>query len=165
MTRSIARKPGPGRFSGMLVPWSRIVPAILVASLASGAGRSVSGAETLRWKFTPGESLRYSMVQETTQGLKAMGQEFKTNLNQTVDLHWSVKSVSSEGVADMSQTIDRVRMKVDGPGGSFEYDSQAGKAPEGPVANALGPLLKALVGAEFTLKMNARGELSDVKVP
>jgi len=149
----------------MLVPWSRIVPAILVASLASGAGRSVSGAETLRWKFTPGESLRYSMVQETTQGLKAMGQEFKTNLNQTVDLHWSVKSVSSEGVAEMSQTIDRVRMKVDGPGGSFEYDSQAGKAPEGPVANALGPLLKALVGAEFTLKMNARGELSDVKVP
>ena len=59
--------------------------------------RPASGAEALRWKFNPGETLRYTMEQETTQGMKAMGQEFKTNLNQTVDLHWSVKSVSSEG--------------------------------------------------------------------
>ena len=97
--------------------------------------------------------------------MKAMGQEFKTILNQTVDLHWSVKSVASDGVADMSQTIDRVRTKVEGPGNSFEFDSQSGKAPEGPIASLLTPMLKALVGAEFTFKMNGRGELSDIKVP
>jgi hypothetical protein len=161
----LARKPGTSRYTSVITGWSRVSLAVLVASLVFGAGRAVSAAETLRWKFHPGETLRYTMVQEQTQGLKAMGQEFKTNLNQTVDLHWNDKSVSSDGVAEMSQTIDRVRMKVDGPGGGFEYDSQAGKAPEGPVANLLAPLLKSLVGAEFTLKMNSRGELSDIKVP
>jgi hypothetical protein len=105
------------------------------------------------------------MVQETTQGMKAMGQEFKTSLNQTVDLHWSVKNVASDGVAELSQTIDRVRTKVEGPGNSFEFDSQAGKDPEGQIASLLTPMLKALVGAEFTFKMNGRGELSEIKVP
>jgi hypothetical protein len=119
----------------------------------------------LRWKFKPGETLRYTMVQETTQGMKAMGQEFKTNLNQTVNLHWSVKSVSSDGVAELGQTIDRVRTKVDGPGAAFEFDSQAEKVPEGPIAAMLAPLLKSLVNAEFNFKMNARGELSDVRIP
>ena len=124
-----------------------------------------SAADTLEWKFKPGETLKYTMVQQTTQGVKAMGQEFKTNLNQTVDLHWSVKGVSPEGLADLTQTIDRIRTKIEAPGNAFEYDSEGGKAPEGQIATLLAPLLKALVGAEFTFKMNGRGELSDVKIP
>ena len=63
--------------------------------------------------------------------MKAMGQDFKTTLNQTVDLHWSVKTVGSDGVADLSQTIDRVRTKIDAPGNSFEFDSQVGQRPRG----------------------------------
>ena len=51
------------------------------------------------------------------------------------------------------------------PAEAFEYDSQAARPPKGPSPTLLGPLLKTLVGAEFTLKMNARGELSDIKVP
>jgi hypothetical protein len=136
-----------------------------LAVLVCAAARPSFGADSLRWKFTPGETVKYTMVQETSQGMKAMGQEFKTELNQTVDLHWSVKTVSSEGVAELTQVIDRVRTKVEGPGTAFEFDSQAEKAPEGPIASVLTPLLKALVGAEFSFKMNARGELSDVKVP
>ncbi|MGZ3302399.1 MAG: DUF6263 family protein [Isosphaeraceae bacterium] len=143
----------------------RIVLSALAATLGIAAAQPTHGAETLRWKFKPGETLRYTMVQETTQGMKAMGQEFKTSLNQTVDLHWSVKNVASDGVAELSQTIDRVRTKVEGPGNSFEFDSQAGKDPEGQIASLLTPMLKALVGAEFTFKMNGRGELSEIKVP
>jgi len=143
----------------------RIVLSALAATLGAAAAQPTHGAETMRWKFKPGETLRYTMVQETTQGMKAMGQEFKTSLNQTVDLHWSVKNVASDGVAELSQTIDRVRTKVEGPGNSFEFDSQAGKDPEGQIASLLTPMLKALVGAEFTFKMNGRGELSEIKVP
>ena len=142
---------------------------MLLSTLAAVFGMAVArpahGAETLRWKFKPGETLRYTMVQETTQGMKAQGQNIKTVLNQTVDLHWSVKNVASDGVAELSQTIDRVRTKVEGPGNSFEFDSQAGKDPEGQIAAMLTPMLKALVGAEFTFKMNGRGELSEIKVP
>ncbi|HMF36918.1 MAG TPA: DUF6263 family protein [Isosphaeraceae bacterium] len=162
----------------------RIVLSALAATLGVAAAKATHGAETLRWKFKPGETLRYTMVQQTTQEMKgaeveklqqelqnqtgrrkAMGQDFKTSLNQTVDLHWSVKNVASDGVAELSQTIDRVRIKVEGPGNSFEFDSQAGKDPEGPIASQLTPMLKGLVGAEFTFKMNGRGELSEIKVP
>ncbi len=127
--------------------------------------QAAQGAETLRWKFKPGETLHYKMEQQTTQAMKAMGQEFKTKLDQQVNLHWSVKSVAADGVAELTQTIDRVRTKIEAPGNTFEFDSQAGKEPEGQAAAMLIPMLKALVGAEFTFKMNGVGELSDVKVP
>ena len=143
----------------------RVALSALAATLCVAACRAAQGAETLRWKFKPGETLRYTMVQETTQGMKAMGQDFKTSLNQTVDLHWSVKNVGGDGLAELSQTIDRVRTKVEGPGNTFEFDSQAGKEPQGQIASLLTPMLKALVGAEFTFKMNGRGELSEIKVP
>ena len=143
----------------------RIVLSALAATLGVAAAQPTHGAEALRWKFKPGETLRYTMVQETIQGMKAMGKDFKTSLNQTVNLHWSVKNVASDGVAELSQTIDRVRTKVEGPGNSFEYDSQTGKEPEGQIASLLTPMLKALVGAEFTFKMSGRGELSEIKVP
>lgn len=126
---------------------------------------SASAAEELRWRFQTGESLRYTMVQDIVQTTKGQGRDLKLTMNQTVDLHWTVKSVSSEGVADLTWTIDRVRAKVSVPGRELDFDSASGKDPEGPLAAQLVPLLKAIVGAEFTLKMNARGEYSDVTVP
>jgi hypothetical protein len=139
--------------------------AVVSTSLWGAGPGSAFGAENLRWKFKPGETVRYTMVQQTSQGMKAQGQEFKTSLSQTVDLHWSVKNVSSDGVADLTQTIDRVRTKIQGPGDTYEFDSASGKTPEGQIAALLTPLLKSLVGAEFSFKMNGRGELSEIKVP
>jgi hypothetical protein len=162
----LSRPTGVAAASRRSVPGTRWGAAgLALAAWACLAAQPAFGADTLSWKFKPGETLRYTMEQNTTQGMKAMGQEFKTKLTQTVDLHWSVKSVSSDGVADLGQTIDRVRTKVEGPGTTFEFDSQSDKAPEGPIAPVLAPLLKALVNAEFTFKMNPKGELSDVKIP
>jgi hypothetical protein len=145
----------------------RIVLWSLTAGLAATAAQPARGSETLRWKFKTGETLRYTMVQEMSQGMKAKGQEIKSSIKQTIDLHWSVKSINSDGVAELSQTIDRIRTKVEapGPGSSFDYDSQGGKEPEAQNASPLIPLLKAQVGAEFEFKMNGRGELSEIKVP
>ena len=100
--------------------------------------RPALGADALRWKFIPGETLKYTMVQQTSQGMKAQGQEFKTALNQTVDLHWDVKGVTN-GVADMTQTIDRVRTKIEGPGQVLRVRLEREKAPEGPIATPLTP--------------------------
>ena len=106
------------------------------------------------------------MEQQTTQGMKARARNSRRTLNQTVDLHWSVKSVSPDGVADMTQTIDRVRTKVEGPGQVVRV-RLAGRARPRKARSRrlLTPLLKALVGAEFSFKMNGRGELTDIKVP
>lgn len=136
----------------------------MAAAVSAFLAQPAQAADALRWKFAKGETLKYIMEQKTTQEMKAMEREFKTTLNQTVDLHWTVKNVEGE-VAEMSQTIDRVRTKVEAPGNTFEFDSQSPKTPEGPIAGMLTPMLKALVGAEFSFKMNERGELSDIQVP
>ena len=65
----------------------------------------------------------------------------------------------------MTQTIDRVRTKIEGPGQVFEFDSSAEKAAEGPIATLLTPLAQGPGGAEFSFKMDGRGQLSDIKVP
>jgi hypothetical protein len=133
-------------------------------SLAGGVALA-SAADTLRWKFKQGEVLRYTMVQETKQQVQAKGQKLDTTLTQTVNLRWKVTNVSGDGVAQIAQTIDRVRTKIQSPVESFEYDSASDKAPEGQAAAILVPLLKSLVGAEFTFKMDPLGQLSEIKVP
>jgi hypothetical protein len=135
-----------------------------VVAVAALLTQPAQAAEALRWKFTKGETLKYTMEQKTVQEMKAMEREVKTTTNQTVDFHWTVKNVVG-GIAEMSQTIDRVRIKFEAPGSTFEFDSQSGKNPEGPVAGMLTPMLKALVGAEFLFKMNGRGEPTDIQVP
>lgn len=157
-TFRLTRSRGPVLLSRLALP-------VLTCCLWGTAMQPALSAEPIRWKFKAGESLHYTMVQEITQQMKVQDRDLKSTMSQTVDLHWSIKSVSSEGVAEMSQTIDRVRSKVEAPGNSFEFDSQNAKEPEGPVAAQLTPLLKALVGAEFNAKMSPRGQIVDVKVP
>ena len=105
------------------------------------------------------------MDQTTETSDKAGTQEIKTTLSQTIDRSWAVKEVGLDGVADLNQTIDRVRTKIASPIGVFEYDSDDKQEPQGPLAAGLVPFLKALVGAPFAVKMSPQGELSDVKVP
>jgi len=146
------------------------VVCLCLAALAGTAlGESARAATTLRWKFKPGEVLRYSMSQKTTNSYKPKnGVEASTLMSQVVDLHWTVKGVSPEGVAELTQVVDRVRTRIEGAGqpSAFDFDSDAKQPPpEGPIAAQLVPLLKTLVGAEFTFKMNGRGELTDIKIP
>ena len=125
--------------------WLWVGLVVLAGSVRAAEFQHAAG-EPLRWKFKAGESIRYTMVQEISQETKDPGRVLKLTMNQTVDLHWSVKSVADDGVADMTWTIDRVRAKVSGPEGGFEFDSQTGKDPEGPLAAQVGPLVKPLVG-------------------
>ncbi|MFO0950974.1 MAG: DUF6263 family protein [Isosphaeraceae bacterium] len=142
----------------------RVLACAAAAVLLTAAVGENAGAATLRWKFKAGESLHYQMDQKTVTTIKLAGQEIKTTLNQTVDSTWSVESVAADGSAQMSQTIERIRTKIEAAFGSIEYDSASGKEPTGPIAQGILPALKALVGAKFRYKMSPLGELSDVVV-
>ncbi|GAC1450875.1 MAG: hypothetical protein NVSMB9_35640 [Isosphaeraceae bacterium] len=120
---------------------------------------------SLKWKFKAGESLHYQMDQKTTTQMKTEGQDIKTTLTQTIETTWSVQSVNPEGTAEMIQSIDRVKTKIESPFGAIEYDSKADKAPQGAIAAGVVPILKALVGSKFQYKISPQGELTDVKVP
>jgi hypothetical protein len=122
-------------------------------------------AAELRWKFQPGETLHYVMDQKTVTSVKTTDADIKTTASQIMEMDWSVKGVAAGGLAEMGQTVARARTKMESPFGNVEYDTQDPKVPTGPVAQGLAPLMKALVGAEFTFKISPQGELSDVKVP
>ncbi len=134
---------------------------LVIAAVAVPPARGAS----LRWKFQPGETLHYVMDQSAITSVKGGPQDIKTTTTQTIDMDWTVKEVGADGVASLTQTITRVRTKIESAFATFEYDSQAPKDPEGPVAAGLLPMLKALVGAQFSFRMTPQGELSDVKVP
>ena len=133
----------------------------LAVALLAGAPRLGAGATTLRWKFKPGEVLRYESAQVTESKVKEPnGPEIATTLTLTMDLTWTVKEVDPQGVAAITQTIDRIRTSAKIPNGQFAFDSKESRDATSPA----GPLFKMLVGAEFSFKLNPQGELSDIKL-
>jgi hypothetical protein len=103
------------------------------------------------------------MDQTQKQAINVMGMEIEQTMTQTMEMSWNVSSVK-DGKAQLTQTIERIRMKMDSAFAPFEFDSKDGKEPEGPLGPVLGPLFAAMAGAEFTATMNEQGEVSDVKV-
>ena len=67
----------------------------------------------------------------------------------------------------MSQTIDRMRMEIASPafgGKNITLDSADKKKPEG-LAGIIAPVVEGMVGKPVSMKISARGEISDVKLP
>ena len=135
-----------------------------LGGLALGIGllwAGAAGAAPLSWKFKPGEVLRYESDQTTVSKVKdPNGQEASQTLTLTMDLTWTVKEVDPQGVASLTQTIDRIKTSMTLPGGKIAFDSKDNSDPNSPAA----PLFKLLVGAEFAFRMNPKGELSDIKL-
>jgi hypothetical protein len=120
----------------------------------------------LRWKFKTGEVLRYTMEQKTQMNVKGADRENKRTQAQTIDMSWKVNNLVGGGVAEITQRIDRVRMRVEAPPlMPFEFDSRD------PKTDAQNPFpeetkqLRAMVGAEFTFKIKPTGEIDDIKFP
>lgn len=132
--------------------------------LAAIGGPPARGA-TLRWKFKAGETLHYTMDQKTVVSAKIPGVDTKSTLAQTIEMTWAVKSVDSNGQAELTQTITRIRDQVDGTVGTYTYDSKDGKEPDSLIAAAKVPVFKALLGVAVPFKMSPRGEVLEVRVP
>lgn len=158
-----------GKITAGIRSWRRALGVAAAMGLGSilGASAADAAAPSLQWKFKAGEALHYQMEQKTVTEVKGgAGQDITTTVNQTMDTTWTVKSVdAATGSAEMIQTIDRIKTKIESPFGTFEYDSKEAKEPVGQIAASVVPMLKAIVGAKFEYKMSVHGELSDVKVP
>ncbi len=140
---------------------TRWVGLAVIAGWLGSVGTAGAAPATLRWKFTPGEVLHYESAQTTTtKGKDPSGQEIGQTLTLTLDLTWTVKEVDPQGMARLTQTIDRIRTTATLPFGKFSFDSKEGGDATGPA----GPLFKMLVGSEFVFKMNPKGEISDIQL-
>ncbi len=137
----------------------------LVAIVVFSAVAPANAADTtLRWKFAAGQKRAYVMTQKSTITNNAAGNNVEISITQTMDMSWEVTSVDKEGVAEMLQTIDRIKLDTTGPNGKVELDTADAQDPAG-VPESMTKMLRAIAGAPFTVKMDGRGEFKDVKLP
>jgi hypothetical protein len=149
--------------------FGRCCSCLLAAVVLSAIG-STAGADTvLRWKFTAGQKREYVMVQKMAMKQEVMGRQIETTLTQTMEMTWEVKSVDKDGVADMVQTIDRIKLSMTAPPPIGNIDLDTTKADDAAAVPAvikpMIDLFRAISGSPFSSKITPRGELRDVKVP
>jgi hypothetical protein len=143
---------------------SKVALALAASTLVAWTA-AADDAVTLAWKFKKGQQLGYVVEQSTTSEGQFAGQTIKSTVSQTMDMQWTIDSVAADGIAQMTQTISRVRLKVTQPGApGIEYDSSSKEAPQGAAAQ-IGAVFKLLVGKPVKLKMSPRGTISDVTLP
>jgi hypothetical protein len=143
---------------------ARLACLVLLSAAGVCAAAPAPEQTTLRYRFKEGEKLHYVLEQNMTMDMNVAGQDVKMEMKQLLEMTWHVTGVDKDGKARMTQTITRLRFNMDGPTGTFEYDSKAGKEPNDPVGEQVAPFLKALVGADMTLTMDSRGRIGDVKL-
>lgn len=122
-----------------------------------------SAQTTLRWRFTEGEVLHQTIEQVMKMSMKLGEKDINTSVTQTIDAKWTIGEVAPDGTAQVTQQTTRVRMKMEGGAGAFEYDSASEEEPTG-VGAMLAPALAGLAKSKSTMKMTPRGELEDVEV-
>jgi hypothetical protein len=145
----------------------RLSPVTLLVGLVVTAVASHSAqAETLlRWKFEKGQKTRMVITQEMQIKMVMQENPVLMTTTSTMEFDWEVTALDEQGVATMSLTTDRIRMKMQGPQGvMMEYDSQSDKKPEG-MAAMMAPMFKGMLGKPYTTKMDSRGKILEMKLP
>lgn len=135
---------------------------VLAVSAVSAAAADVE----LRWKFRKDKPYHYVLTQKMEMSIKLPNNTINTKMSQVSEITWTVKAVRPDGSAEMVQILDRMRIKAEGPAGSFEVDSnrKADTAAAGPAA-AISKMMEGMVGTPMDVVMSARGEVISVKVP
>ena len=149
-----------------------IAPRHAVLALAAGwllgAGSFAYAQTLLRWKFKPGETIRYVITLDQTQKMQ-MGDKqpmpIAVAMTAITENVWKIESVDNEGVATITQTIDRMQMKMQGPQGVLvDYNTASDNEPTG-MAKMLAQMANAMVKKATMLRMNPRGEILEAKPP
>jgi hypothetical protein len=145
-------------------------------SAATAACGSTSAGTNLKWKFKEGQTLNYQIEQKVVTKTHTEAQDTRFSMTQLVDMSFTVKSLLGDGKAKIAQKFNRLRVKIDGPLGHVDFDSSA-KVPEESkdekdsqnpsvdYARQAAPVMKILLGTEFTIIMNEQGEVLDAQIP
>jgi hypothetical protein len=158
----------PERLAAMTLLKKRSLSVLFTAAaVALFFQTAPAGADDLlRYKFSAGQSMDYEMTQKMSMTMNVGDMVVQNTVDQIMTMTWVVESIDEKGLAQMKQTIKRVRMKMAAPGGvGFEFDSADDEPLEGPVGPMLEPMLRALAKSEFTFKMDGLGKISDAKIP
>jgi hypothetical protein len=126
--------------------------------------------EPLRYKFTPGTTLKYVLTQGMTMemALPAPAGNVTTVTSQKMMMDMITDEAVADGAVKQRHIITRAVITTKSEGGPMpqesEYDSDSQEAPVGPVAQLLDKTMKPMIGKPFSLTISPRGEVSDVTV-
>ena len=118
-----------------------------------------------RWKFHAGDTIRYVFHQDNIVITKVNGKEIPNNSQLTLDLTWKVKSVAANGTAEIEQTVERARSKIETADQKIAFDSNDANVPTDTITKSLYDVYKPAVKSLYTLKVNARGKILEAHVP
>ncbi len=140
--------------------------ALLVGLAVTAAFAHPARGETLlRWKLEKGHKSRFVMAQEMQMTMVVRENPILITSSSTMEADWEVTEVDDQGVATMTQTVDRIRMKLQGAQGvMMEYDSESDEKPEGMAAMMI-PMLEAMVGKPCATKLDAQGNVLEMELP
>ena len=145
---------------------SRFFTAVSLLSLLFPGTSASIAQDSLAWKFQSGESLKYTVQQNTQMEMDLNGQQQTMTMNQTMDMVWKVASVESNGDARMAQIVDRVQFKSEGgPFGAVQFDSSSNEVVDSPLVKSMAEVFKKIVGQEFGVTMQSTGKVQEVTVP
>ncbi len=145
---------------------SRFFTAVSLMSLLFLGTSASTAQESLAWKFQSGESLKYTVQQNTQMEMDLNGQQQTMTMNQTMDMVWKIASVESNGDARMAQIVDRVQFKSEGgPFGAVQFDSSSNEVVDSPLVKSMAEVFKKIVGQEFGVTMQSTGKVQEVTVP
>ena len=136
--------------------------AVLAVVATIVLGTTASAQTTLSWKFQRGQVFEQTMTQSTKSSIAVGTQNFDNTVNQVIASMWTVNNVDSQGIADVTQEIKRIQLKISGVM-NLEIDSASPQAPQGAAAT-LAPAITAMAKAKFQMKMTPQGEILEVEV-
>jgi hypothetical protein len=152
--------------AAMLIRYARTALVGLLAAVFFCAGSGPAAAQaTLRYKFKEGDKLRYHIDYKFDTHINPVGRDIQNDMQDILDLLWTVNQVDAEGRAKITATIERIQFSMSGQTKTIQYDSRVGKAIDDPTTKQVNPVLKALSGAELTFTLDARGMARDFQAP
>lgn len=122
--------------------------------------------EAQRWKFSPGDQLRYEVSQATNTRVNAgEAGDFATDAMQILEVVWQIDEVDEAGVATGRQKIERIQLNITMPSGlALAYDSQVDESASG-IAAMLTPLFEAILENEVPMRISPTGEVLECEMP
>ncbi len=139
------------------------ISTLLLSVILAGSSEA-QGPKLLRWKLKSGDAMDVILQQTVDAEQSIFGNELKSKADMQLDMRWLVRSVSPEEVAEIQQSVEHIRMKMEAPGtGSVEFDSSSAKDLSG-MAKVLYDNVQPMIGLHILQRMNSRGEILDVRL-
>jgi len=143
----------------------RLALAVLVVVLTTPWSHA---QEAFRWRLRADDKLNYVIQEESSSKITTDGEVFDLKHTLILDTVWRVKQLGPDGQAQIVVTVERVRFNAEGKGAAafpgFAFDSKEGGEPKAN-KKTVATILKALVGPEFRLNLNAQGTIARFDVP